>query len=58
MKMTKEQVLGVVRHLLTFVGGAVAAKGVISESQLFEISGAIVTLIGSIWSVAEKRNRQ
>ena len=56
--MTKEQVLGVVRHLLTFVGGAVAAKGVISESQLFEISGTIVTLIGSIWSVAEKRNRQ
>lgn len=58
MKITKEQVLGIVRHLLTFVGGAVVAKGVINESQLFELSGAVATLIGSIWSVVEKTNRQ
>lgn len=57
MKITKEQVLGIVRHALTFIGGAVVTKGLISESQLFEISGAIATLIGSVWSVIDKTKK-
>lgn len=56
--MSKVQVLGIVRHLLTFIGGGVVAKGVISESELFEISGGLITLIGSIWSVIEKTKRE
>ena len=55
--MKKEEVLGIVRHLLTFIGGGVVAKGIVSDSQLFEISGAIMTIIGSIWSVADKRKQ-
>jgi hypothetical protein len=55
--MKKEEVLGIVRHLLTFIGGGVVAKGIVSDSQLFEISGAIMTIIGSIWSVADKRKK-
>jgi hypothetical protein len=27
MKLTKEQVLGIVRHALTFIGGIVVMKG-------------------------------
>ena len=55
--MKKEEVLGIVRHLLTFIGGGVVAKGIVNESQLFEISGAIMTIIGSVWSVVDKRKK-
>ncbi len=52
--MKQEQILGIIRHVLTFVGGIAIAKGVIDEAMFTQISGAIVTLIGSIWSVISK----
>jgi hypothetical protein len=55
--MKKEEVLGIVRHLLTFIGGGVVAKGIVDESQVLEIIGAIMTLVGSVWSVADKRKK-
>jgi hypothetical protein len=55
--MKKEEVLGIVRHILTFIGGVVVAKGIVNESQLLEICGAIMTIIGSVWSVADKRKK-
>lgn len=54
LKLTKEQVLGIVRHTMTFVGGVLIAKGLIDEGVVTEITGAILTLVGSIWSVVEK----
>ena len=33
--MKKEEVLGIVRHLLTFIGGGVVAKGILDESQVY-----------------------
>ena len=55
--MKKEEVLGIVRHLLTFIGGGVVAKGIVDVSQVLEIIGAIMTLVGSVWSVADKRKK-
>jgi hypothetical protein len=52
----KDQILGLIRHTLTFVGGIAVAKGLIDESSVPEILGAIVTLIGSIWSVMVKKS--
>ena len=52
--MNKEQVLGVVRHVLTFGGGFVVAKGWIDESMLPELIGAIVTVVGAVWSIVAK----
>ena len=52
--MNKEQILGLVRHVLTFVGGFLITKGVIDETISTEAIGAIITLIGSVWSVASK----
>lgn len=52
--MNKDQVLGLVRHVLTFLGGFLITKGVIDEATSVEAIGAIVTLIGSVWSVASK----
>jgi len=54
MKLTKEQVLGIVRHTLTFVGGIVVAKGLIDETVVTEIIGGVLTLTGAIWSIVAK----
>jgi len=55
MKLTKEQVLGIVRHALTFVGGIVVMKGLADESIVTEITGGVMTLVGAIWSVITKK---
>lgn len=52
--MKKEQILGILRHTLTFLGGLVVMKGYLDETMLTEIVGGAITLIGSIWSVIEK----
>jgi len=52
--MTQEQGLGILRHALTFIGGILVMKGVIEETTFTEISGAIITLVGGIWSVISK----
>ena len=56
--MSKEQILGIVRHVLTFVGGLLIMEGILDESIAFELSGAITTLIGGIWSVIDKNKKE
>ena len=50
----KAQILGIVRHALTFAGGIIVAKGIVSETMFAELLGVAMTIIGSIWSVASK----
>tara|TARA_R110000823_G_C15529438_1_gene456641 strand:- start:41 stop:214 length:174 start_codon:yes stop_codon:yes gene_type:complete len=52
--MNKEQVLGVLRHSLTFIGGLLVAKGLVDDAIVAELSGALLTLVGGIWSVLIK----
>lgn len=52
--MSKEQVLGAIRHTLTFVGGFVIAKGLLEEGVVVEIIGGVVTLVGTVWSIVDK----
>jgi hypothetical protein len=56
--MNKEQVLGIVRHALTFVGGLLVTKGLIDANMVQEVMGALVTLIGSVWSVVAKKKTE
>jgi len=53
--MTKEQVIGIVRHVLTFVGGLFVLKGYLDESLANEIIGGAITLVGTVWSVISKK---
>ena len=53
--MKQEQLFGLVRHALTFVGGIVVAKGVITESVSADVIGAIMTLVGVVWSAFSNR---
>jgi len=48
--MTGEKVAGMIRHVLTFVGGIVVGKGWIDEATMTAIVGGVVTIAGAAWS--------
>jgi len=52
--MSKEQILGIARHILTFVGGFFVVKGYIDESILSELIGGALALAGTVWSIVDK----
>lgn len=54
MKFSKEQLLGIVRHSLTFIGGIFITKGLIDEGILNELMGGAIALTGAIWSIVVK----
>jgi hypothetical protein len=54
MKLSREQVLGIARHILTFAGGLAVAKGLVDAETVSTIAGSVITLIGAIWSVVVK----
>jgi hypothetical protein len=51
---TKKVILGIARHVLTAVGGALITAGVITESMSLDGVGAILALAGVIWSAIDK----
>lgn len=53
--MTKEQLLGIVRHSLTFFGGILLTYGMINEIMLSELIGSGISLAGVIWSIVNKK---
>jgi len=53
--MSKEQVLGIVRHTLTFVGGILIVKGIATEAMTEEVIGAVITAIGTVWSIIKNK---
>ena len=56
--MNKNQILGIARHILTFVGGFLVVRGTIDESTLTEIVGSVITLAGLVWSVIDKKEKK
>ena len=54
MIMNKEKILGIVRHVLTFAGGILVTRGLATEAMSVELIGAVMTLIGGIWSIVSK----
>lgn len=59
--MKKELVFAALRHLLTFGGGLLVARGYASQDEisqgvgaLIELIGAICTLVGVGWSIWHK----
>ena len=53
--MNKAKIIGLIRHVLTFGGGYLVAKGIASDALVVEISAAIVTAIGGVWSILDKK---
>ena len=53
--MTKEQALGILRHLLTFGAGVLISKGKIDNDTANTIIGGVIAAAGVGWSV--KKNK-
>lgn len=53
--MNQEQIFGVIRHFFTAIGGIVIAQGYISDGMYTELSGAVLALVGVIWSITSKK---
>lgn len=53
--MTKDEVYGVTRSLLSAVGGFAVARGWLDAETAVMVGGALATLIAAMWSVKSKR---
>ena len=53
--MTRDMWMGVVRHVLTVVGGIFVAKGQIDADTMNTAVGAAVALGGIAWSIIDKK---
>jgi hypothetical protein len=51
----KEQVMGLVRHGLTFIGGILVAKGLATDGQIMDMVGMLMTFVGTVWSVLSNK---
>lgn len=45
-----DKIYGLVRHILSFGAGILVTKGVIDESTITEVVGAVMTMIAFGWS--------
>ena len=50
--LTKDQILGLFRHVVTFAGGILVARGKLDPAAVESIVGALVTLVGVFFSMA------
>jgi hypothetical protein len=48
--MNWTKLFGFIRHLLTFGGGYMVAKGYFDEATMNELVGAVMSIIGAVWS--------
>ena len=48
-------IAGVIRHVLTALGGGLVTSGGLSGDDMNAAIGAITTLVGVVWSVVAKR---
>ena len=51
----KDKILAIVRHGLTFIGGVLVTQGYVDADVYLELSGAVMTLVGGIWSILDKK---
>ena len=52
--MKKEQVLGIIRHTLTFVGGLLVMRGLVDDNTLEALISGVMTITGIVWSILDK----
>jgi len=54
MKLNKEQILSIIRQVLTTTGAILITTGVMNEGMTTEILGIIMTLVSAVWSIVDK----
>lgn len=53
-----DKIKGLLRHVLTFLGGYLVTKGIIDEATLSEVVGSIITISGFVWSWLDKSDKE
>lgn len=53
--MNKDIIFALTRHILTLIGGAVAARYAIDGAAIDAATGAVLTLVGFAWSIWDKK---
>ena len=56
--MNSVLLLGLIRHLLTFGGGVLTSSGYLDQSQSETAVGAVIAIVGVVWSAIEKKRRK
>jgi len=52
--MSWEQISSILRHILTFGGGFIVAKGWVDTETMTGLVGAVITIGGAVWAVFNK----
>jgi len=47
-------VIALLRHLLTFIGGTLVAKGILDSAAMTEVIGAIISILSVTWMAVSK----
>jgi hypothetical protein len=55
MKKKKKLLLGLIRHILTFLGGALVVND-IDSGLVNEAVGGVLTTVGALWSISDKKD--
>jgi hypothetical protein len=53
--MNQDQIFGIIRHVLTTLGGVAVTKGWVDEESALELTGLVMSAIGFVWSFWVKR---
>lgn len=54
--MNKDQIIGIIRHALSFIGALLVGKGVIDDFETSElIIGSTIALVSLVWSLVDKK---
>lgn len=55
--MNREQIEGLIRHILTVAGGSLVTAGKLDPAELATVAGSLAMLAGVAWSWWVKRRR-
>ena len=58
LPLMQSAIIALLRHLLTFIGGTLVAKGLLDATALTELIGAIITLVSTGWMLVSKYNKR
>ena len=53
----KPELMGLIRHILTFGGGYAVANGIATAANVEIIVAGVITILGVAWSAMQKKNK-
>jgi len=54
LPIMQSAVIALLRHLLTFIGGTLVAKGILDSAAMTEVIGAIISILSVTWMAVSK----